>query len=71
MKRIVIVLSVLVCAVAITATAAEKKKGGAKACGCCEATVEAEKACKEECCTKAAAEGKVCEKCHPAKKAKK
>jgi len=37
---------------------------------CCEATVEAGKTCKHECCKKAAADGKVCEKCHPKKEVK-
>ena len=32
---------------------------------CCAATVEAGKKCDHECCQKAAADGKVCEKCHP------
>jgi hypothetical protein len=69
MKRIITILSVLACAVALaggTALAAEKAgKSAKKACGCCEATVEAGKKCKEECCTKAAKEGKVCATCHP------
>ena len=75
MKRIVTVLSILACGVAlisVNALAADKpaKK---KACGCCEATVEGGKKCEKcgECCKKAAAEGKVCAKCHPPKKAKK
>ena len=34
---------------------------------CCAATVEAGKKCDHKCCQKAAASGKVCKKCHPAK----
>jgi hypothetical protein len=34
---------------------------------CCEATVEAGKKCTHECCKKAAAQDKVCKKCHPKK----
>ena len=34
---------------------------------CCEPTVAAGKNCKHECCKKAAADNKVCEKCHPKK----
>lgn len=44
--------------VSLTRAAGEKK-------ACCEATVEAGKKCKHECCVKAANDGKVCEKCHP------
>jgi len=48
------------------ANAADRKakKAGAP---CCEATVEAQKKCKNECCQKAATAGKICEKCHPTK----
>ncbi|MEI7733766.1 MAG: hypothetical protein WCO56_29645 [Verrucomicrobiota bacterium] len=67
MKKIIIALSLVVCAAALMAGEGKKK-----ACGCCEATVDAGKACtKCECCKKAAEEGKVCAKCHPAKKEKK
>jgi hypothetical protein len=34
---------------------------------CCEATVEAGLKCTNQCCIKAAKDGKVCEKCHPKK----
>ena len=72
MKRIVSLLSVAVCAIAFTGSvlAADAPTTPPKACGCCKATVKAGKACKEECCTKAAAAGKICTHCHPtAKKA--
>ena len=71
MKRIVTLLSVAVCAVAFAGSvlAADPATPAApKACGCCKATVKAEKACKEECCTKAAAAGKICTHCHPTTK---
>ena len=74
MKRIVTVLSILACSVALIGSnaLAADKPAKKKDCGCCEATVEAGKKCDKcgECCKKAAAEGKVCAKCHPAKKAK-
>jgi hypothetical protein len=67
-------LSALVCAsfmmagVAFAADAPAKKD-----CGCCKATVKAEKKCEKcaECCKAAAAKGEICKKCHPngAKKA--
>ena len=70
MKKLVFTLSVIACSLALmsgSAFAAEKqaKEKNRKECGCCKATVEAGKACAEACCTKAAANGKVCEKCHP------
>ena len=70
MKRIVTLLTVAVCAVAFVGNvlAAETPAPAPKACGCCKATVKAEKACKEECCTKAAAAGKICTHCHPTTK---
>ncbi len=71
MKKLVLTLSVIACALALASTAtfaAEKqaKEKNRKECGCCKATVDAGKACGETCCKKAADNGKVCEKCHPA-----
>jgi hypothetical protein len=37
---------------------------------CCPATVEGGKSCDHECCKKAAADGKVCKKCHKEEKKK-
>jgi len=66
-------LSAILCAVALLAgssfTGAQEKKDEKKPC--CEATVEAGKKCKHECCVKAANAEKVCEKCHPKKDEKK
>jgi hypothetical protein len=54
--------------VALTMLTAPRLARAADDKPCCEATVEAGKTCKHECCKKAAADGKVCEKCHPPKK---
>jgi hypothetical protein len=56
-------VSVLISGSAIVRADDEKKP-------CCEATVAAGKNCKHECCKKAAADNKVCEKCHPKKEDK-
>jgi hypothetical protein len=58
-------LTILVCAAGLIAgaTRAIAAEEGKKK-PCCEAKVEAEKKCAHECCTKAAAEGKICTKCH-------
>ena len=61
-------LSTLLCLAALFAGASLVRAEEApkkKACGCCEATTDAGKACKEKCCVKAAEKGKVCKKCHP------
>lgn len=71
MKRIVTLLTVAVCAVAFAGNvlaADEPTTTPPKACGCCKASVKAQKACKEECCTKAAAARKICTHCHPTTK---
>ncbi|HYV29264.1 MAG TPA: hypothetical protein VFA77_17145 [Candidatus Eisenbacteria bacterium] len=58
---------VAICVVALIGTAVPTWAVAQEKKACCEATVEAGKNCKHECCKKAAADGKVCEKCHPKK----
>ena len=70
MKRHVKILSALLCAGAML-LASVSFVSAADEAPCCKATVKAGKKCKHECCSKAAADGKVCEKCHPKKEEKK
>lgn len=65
--KLIKTLTVVACAMAFlagSAIAEEKKEKKA----CCEATVAAGKKCEHKCCSDAAKENKVCEKCHPKKK---
>lgn len=58
--------TVSICAFALAAGASLLRADDDKK-PCCAATVEAGKTCQHECCKKASADGKVCEKCHPKK----
>ena len=59
-------LTVSICTFALVAGASLLRADDEKK-PCCAATVEAGKTCQHECCKKAAADAKVCEKCHPKK----
>ena len=63
-------LTVSICTFALMAGASLLRADDDEKKPCCAATVEAGKTCKHECCKKASADGKVCEKCHPKKEDK-
>lgn len=73
MKKLLLTLSVLACAVALVSTPAlaqDKPVKEKKACGCCK-DLDAQKKCKEDCCKKASEKGKICKKCTAPGQAKK
>ena len=59
-------MSVAVCAFALLSVSSVRAADDKKPC--CEATVDAGKKCDHKCCQTASEKGKVCKKCHPAKK---
>ena len=61
-------LIAVTCAMALLSGVTIARAAEDKHKDCCEANVEAEKNCSHECCKKAGEAGKICKKCHPAKK---
>ena len=64
--KLVKTLIITCCTLALFSGAAVRAQDEKKPC--CPATVEGEKNCAHECCKKAAAEGKICQKCHKEEK---